>query len=448
MPTFIHRGWRDILGMNARMIEYITKSNSPSAIRLANNKLMTKKALQKAGLSTPRLFATVKNRSELRHVRWTRLPSSFVLKPNSSSGGGGIVVIFGRNKQGNWVKADKSEVFIPALREHILDILDGNFSKSSVPDTAFFEQRVKIHADLKTYSVKGIPDIRVIVYNQVPVMAMLRLPTEESGGKANLHMGGIGVGIDLSLGTTTTAILHHRLIARTPHNRLPLGGIRIPFWNDILLLASRASQACGLNYVGVDIAIDRDDGPLVLEVNARPGLDIQFANLAPLKSRLKRVEGLKTKSIEKKIQIAKNLFGDDLEQEIEEAFGQTVLGIEEHIVIFDQEGSQHSLLAKVDTGAYRTTIDEGVAKRIGIDKPIIIHKGVRGALGTQTRPVIGLTMILRNKNIKTEVSMVDRSHMKYDMILGRRDLKGFLVNPGKIRLSEDRQSLDTKTGML
>lgn len=433
MAPFIHKGWGNILGMNARMIDYIRKANSPSAIRLANNKLATKKALQKAGLATPRLFSVIKNRSELKYFRWTRLPSSFVLKPTSSSGGSGIVVVFGRNKQGNWVKANKSEIFIPELREHILDILDGNFSKSSVPDTAFFEQRVKIHAELKPYSIKGIPDIRIIVYNQVPVMAMLRLPTEESEGRANLHMGGIGVGIDISLGITTTAILHHRLILSVPHTRLPLAGIRIPFWNEILLLASRASTACELNYVGVDIAIDRDDGPLVLEVNARPGLDIQFANLAPLKSRLKRVEGLAKKSIEKKIQLAKNLFSEELEQEIEEVSGHTVLSIEEKVIILDQEGRQHSLLAKIDTGAYRTTIDEGIARKIGIDKPIIIHKDVRGALGTQTRPVIALSMTLRNKVITTEASIVDRSHMKYDMILGRRDLRGFLVNPSKLR---------------
>lgn len=431
--ALVHTGWGDILGMNARMVNYIRKANSPSAIRLANNKLATKKALQKAGLATPRLFSVIKNRSELQQFRWTRLPSSFVLKPTSSSGGGGIIVIFGRNKQGNWVKADKNEVLIPSLREHILDILDGNFSKSSVPDTAFFEQRVKIHVDLKPYSVKGIPDIRVIVYNQVPVMAMLRLPTEESAGKANLHMGGIGVGVDLSTGLTTTAILHHRLITAFPNTRLPVSGIRVPFWNEILLLASRASSACNLNYVGVDIAIDREDGPLILEVNARPGLDIQFANLAPLKSRLKRVEGLGSKSIEKKIQLAKNLFSEELEQEIEEVSGHTVLGIEEKVIIHDHEGRQHSLLAKVDTGAYRTTIDEQVARTIGVDKPVIVHKGVRGALGTQTRPVVALSMMLRNKHIKTEASIVDRSHMKYDMILGRRDLQGFLVNPSKLR---------------
>ncbi len=425
--------WKDILGMNSRMIDYIVKANSREAIRIANNKLATKKTLQKNGIATPRLFAVIRSRTELKKFRWTKLPSSFVLKPTSSSGGSGIIVIFGRNKKGNWIKANKTELFIQELREHILDILDGNFSKGNVPDTAFFEQRVKIHGDLKPYSVRGIPDVRVIVYNQVPVMAMLRLPTEESGGRANLHMGGIGIGIDLATGITTNGIQNRQIVDRIPHNRLPVAGLQIPYWDEILLLACRASVACGLNYVGVDIAIDREDGPLILELNARPGLDIQFANLAPLKSRLKRVEGLKFKSLEKKIQLAKNLFGGELEHEIEELSGHTMLGIEEKVIVFDKEGKQFPLLAKVDTGAYRTTIDEKIARKLGLDRQIIAHKEIRGALGKQTRPIVALSFLLRKKHISTEVSLIDRSHMKYDIILGRRDLKGFFVNPSKFR---------------
>ncbi len=427
------KSWKDILGMNSRMIDYIIKANPRESIRIANNKLATKKILQKNGIPTPRLFATIRRKSELTSFKWTRLPPSFVLKPNSSSGGGGIAVIFGRNKKGNWVKADKSEMFAPELRGHILDILDGNFSKGNVPDTAFFEQRVKIHADLKPYSIKGIPDIRVIIYNQVPVIAMLRLPTKESGGRANLHMGGIGVGIDIATGTTTTAIQNRQPIDKIPHNRLPIAGVQIPHWDEILLLACRASLACGLNYVGVDIAIDREDGPLILEVNARPGLDIQFANLAPLKSRLKRVEGLKPKSLEKNIRLAKNLFGGEIEHEIEEISGHTILAIEEQVIVFDREGKQFPLLAKVDTGAYRTSIDENIARKLGVDRPIIIQKDVRGGLGKQTRPIVALSFLLRTRKIATEVSLVDRQHMKYDMILGRKDLRGFFVNPNKLR---------------
>jgi len=35
----------------------------------------------------------------------------------------------------------------------------------------------------------GLPDIRIICFNMVPVIAMLRIPTELSDGKANLHSG-------------------------------------------------------------------------------------------------------------------------------------------------------------------------------------------------------------------------------------------------------------------
>lgn len=423
--------WGDILGMNARTLEYIRKHNTREATRLANNKLATKKVLQTSGLPTPRLFSVIRHPQELKKFRWTKLPPSFVLKPNSASGGGGIMVIFGRNKKGNWVKADKSEVFIPELRNHVFDILDGNFSKSNVPDVAFFEQRIKVHPDLKTYSVKGIPDIRILVYNLVPVMAMLRLPTAESGGRANLHAGGIGVGIDLSLGLTTSAIQRGHVIDMMPGTRLPLAGIRLPHWNEILLLAARAAQAVGLHYAGVDIAIDREDGPVVLEINARPGLDIQFANSAPLKSRLQRVEGLKTKSLEKKIRLSQTLFGGEIEQEIEDISGRTIVGITEDIMLHDSEGTPHPLTAKIDTGAWRTTIDEGIAKQLGIDRPIIEHRFVRGALGRQERPIIAVSLQLKGHPIKTNVFVANRGHLNFPMIIGRRDLKGFLVDPLK-----------------
>src|SRR5688572_25342311 len=138
----------DVLGLNARSLHYTKRANSREAIRLANNKLATKQALQKAGIPTPRLFAKIRTRAELRRFRWTRLPASFALKPNNASGGGGIIVIYGRNKKGNWVKANGEEMFIQDLNNHIIDILDGNFSTNNIPDTAFFEQRIKIDTTL------------------------------------------------------------------------------------------------------------------------------------------------------------------------------------------------------------------------------------------------------------------------------------------------------------
>ncbi|MFH1354239.1 MAG: sugar-transfer associated ATP-grasp domain-containing protein [bacterium] len=430
MAKSIHKQAGQVLGFNARALKYTTRDSETRATAIARDKLASKRILQKAGLPTPRLYASISSRQELKRFRWTKLPSSFVLKPRSAYGGGGIVIIFGRNKKGNWVKADKTEVFIPELKKHALDILDGNFSPSNVPDTVFFEQRIKNHPDLKQHSYRGIADIRIIVYNLVPVMAMLRLPTIESHGRSNLHAGGIGVGVDLARGVTTNAIHHGQPIETLPNRRLSLAGLLIPHWPAILLTSVKAAQAVNLPFAGVDIAIDRDDGPLILEINARPGLDIQLANMTPLRSRLARVDDLTVTSPAKGVQIGKNLFGSDMEQEIEDLTGRPVLNVTESVQIIAADGTPHLLTSKIDTGAWRTTIDTSLASQLGLNTKIITHNKVRGALGKQERPIIDLPLTLRDKPIKTRAYLTDRSHMKYPIIIGRRDLKGFLVNPG------------------
>jgi alpha-L-glutamate ligase-like protein len=420
-----------VLGQNARALWYTEKVNTSQEIKLAKSKLATKRALQKAGLPTPRLFAVIRSHQELKRFKWTKLPGSFVVKPNSSYGGGGIIVVFGRNKKGNWITAEQTEIFIPQLINQVLDILDGNFSQGNIPDTALFEQRVKNHPDLKHYSVRGIPDIRILAYNYIPVMAMLRLPTLASRGKANLHAGGIGVGIDLAQGMTTTAIHHGRLIEILPGTQSRLGGIRLPHWKETLLIATKAAQALGLHFAGVDIALDREEGPVVLEINARPGLEIQLANMAPLRSRLRRIEGLTIHNPEKRVQLGQSLFSSELEHEIEDISGRTILGIIEPVEIMDSNGNPHTIMAKVDTGAWRTTIDNSLAQSFGLHTNIIEERNVWGALGQQTRPVIELSLVLHNHPIKTKAFLADRSRLNYDMIIGRRDLKGFLVDPTK-----------------
>jgi alpha-L-glutamate ligase-like protein len=418
-----------VLSLNARALQY-THRNSQEAIQIANKKLATKRRLQTAGIPTPRLFAQIATRSDLQRFAWTKLPSSFVIKPNSAYGGGGIMVIFGRNRKGNWVKADKTEIFIPALRAHLLDIIDGNFSRGNIPDLALFEQRVKNHPTLKPYCVRGLPDIRVLLYNHIPVMAELRLPTEESGGRANLHAGGIGVGLDLATGRTTTAIQYDRLIETLPGSRLPLAGLVLPYWSDILLIAIKASQVIGLNYTGIDVTIDRDDGPLVLEVNARPGLSIQLANMTPLLSRLRRIEDLTVGSPEHSLQLATNLFAQNA-HDLPPSSAKKILGIEESVDIIGADGQTHSVLAKIDTGAYRTALDTALAKKLGLHQPVLHHKEIRAASGQQLRPIINLSFRLRGHLLKTKASLTNRSHMTYDIIIGRRDLKDFLVDPNR-----------------
>ena len=139
------------------------------------------------------------------------------------------------------------------------------------------EYRVKFDDAFKQISFKGVPDIRVIVVKGLPVFAMLRLPTAASDGKANLHRGGVGVGIDIATGVTTHAIQFNRAVDAHPETGAALTGVQTPHWPRILEMASQSYDMTQLGYLGVDVILDRDKGPMLLELNARPGISIQLA---------------------------------------------------------------------------------------------------------------------------------------------------------------------------
>ena len=423
---------KNILGINARNITYLRPSNSLRAIRIADNKLLAKKILAKNGLPVLQTYAVIKTIDELNQFDWISLPSTFTLKPNKGLGGEGILVIYGKKKKPpySWVKADKKLVAEKDLENHVLNILEGNFSRTNLSDIAFFEERIKLLKLFKPYSYRGIPDIRVIVYNSVPVMAELRLPTRESGGKANLHLGGIGVGIDMGTGITTTAIQNDKIIEYIPKTRLSLRGIQIPEWEEILQLAINAQKITKIGFLGIDIVIDREKGPIILELNARPGLSIQIANLSPLNERLQRVKGLEVKTVKKGVKLAQDLFGGEIEEELEEISGRKVIGINEPIEILDIDKNRYPTIAKIDTGAYRTTICQGLAKELKIDQ-VIGRKKVRSALGSEERALINFSFYLDKRLVGTEAFMATRDELKYDIIIGRKDLKRFLVDPAK-----------------
>lgn len=473
MLSWIRRS-RSILGMNARNIEYVRPYNKAAGKRLADEKLRCKMALKKNALPVSKLLAKIGSHTELDHFDWNTLPESFALKPNRGFGGEGIMVVYARKKGRDdaWVKADGSVITIADMKSHIENILDGTFSLSNRPDTAFFEERLKLLKLFKPYTWKGIPDIRIIVFNHVPIMAMLRLPTKDSGGKANLHQGALGVGIDMANGVTTTAVVGKgKRIEYVPDSRLLLSGLRIPHWKDILTMAVRAQEISGLGYLGADIAIDRDQGPVILELNARPGLSIQLANMAGLKERLNRVEGLKIKNIAHGVRVGMNLFGGEIEEGIEEISGKHVIGSIEKIKLIGKDGKEVELEAKIDTGADSSAIDRVLAEELGygdalsyfdtIEKvsPTNQEEGeklrvelkkkylrsdqpdlkdivfVYASNGISMRPKVGLTLIIDGQEILANPTVVDRSSLKYRAIIGRRNLGSFLVDVSKKKSS-------------
>ena len=126
---------RLVLGMNARNLLYVRPYNPKEARKIADDKMLSKKALMKSNLPVPNLIARIRSLKELETFDWDQLPYSFVLKPNRGLGGEGIVVVYGRNKKtGNWVKADKREVTVEDLKLHIRNIFEGTYSLSNQPD--------------------------------------------------------------------------------------------------------------------------------------------------------------------------------------------------------------------------------------------------------------------------------------------------------------------------
>jgi alpha-L-glutamate ligase-like protein len=200
------------------------------------------------------------------------------------------VVIGGRTEEGGYIKSSGAVLSPGALQYHVSNILNGLFSLGGVTDKAIIEYRVHIAPLFQNIAYQGVPDIRLIVYHGVPVMAMLRVPTKQSDGKANLHAGGIGIGISIQTGRTTGGIWRGQFIDVHHDTGARLEGIAIPDWRKMLELAARFDGMLGLGYIGVDLVIDEHLGPMLLEVNARPGLAIQVANRTGIKPRLRLVD--------------------------------------------------------------------------------------------------------------------------------------------------------------
>lgn len=99
---------------------------------------------------------------------------------------------------------------VHSLKKHCQDILTGYFSVSGGRDQVIIEQKIVLDDHIAILGTYGLPDIRVIVYNKIPLVAMLRIPSKYSDGKANLHQGAYAAGIDLGTGEITHLFARNR----------------------------------------------------------------------------------------------------------------------------------------------------------------------------------------------------------------------------------------------
>ncbi|MDL0430323.1 alpha-L-glutamate ligase-like protein [Marinobacter sp. TBZ242] len=282
-----------MLNMNRRNVDYIARYNSRESYPLVDNKLRTKLVVAEYDVRTPRLLQVVRQQHEIPHFRQMADDlNGFAIKPAKGSGGKGITVITGRDGD-EYIKASGARVSAPYLERHLSNILAGLYSLAGTPDVAIVENLVESIPALARYSFQGVPDIRIVVFQGYPVMAMLRLATTASDGKANLHQGAVGVGLNIANGHSLNAVQFNRPITLHPDTGLALENIAIEDWQEMLVMASRCYEATGLGYMGVDLVVDVNEGPLLLELNARPGLAIQMANGRGLLPRLRQIESLR-----------------------------------------------------------------------------------------------------------------------------------------------------------
>ncbi len=476
--------YKEILGINRRNQEYIRPYNPPSAKEIADNKILTKRILAREGIRTPEVYKLIRSKDQLRFLDWDSLPKSFVIKPNQGTGGNGIIIFYGKKKGENaWIRPNGAVMTKNDITLHIENILEGRFSMGNRKDIAIIEERIKTDPVLKQYSYKGVPDIRIICFNGVPIMAMTRIPTKRSNGTANLHSGAICAGIDIATGITTYAMQMNtsslfpdiyediESTSDLKENKI-LSGIKIPNWDKMLEIALRCQKASKLGYVGVDIALDVEKGPIVFELNARPGLGIQVANKAGLRWRLEKVKDIHIKSIKHGIRIAKELFGGEVEESIEAISGRKVVSITEKILVFrkmlrkkrSQEEEKEMARAFMDTSILTSRISETFANRIGfIDTTKYFHslevpKSFTSLKDAQeyiernnqrmtleqnikrvakivddgiikVRPVVDLKIKIAGEVKDIEVVIIEES--EYHLIVGREELKGYLIDTSK-----------------
>lgn len=422
----------EILGMNARQQHY-NVLNKSAAKSFTSSKYATKVLMDNKGIPTAKVYGFLATNEDVNDFDWQSLEKNFVIKPTNGNAGKGVLIIRKQHAdKKRWTDTVGHTWTLEDIKLHCYDILEGQYSTYGPNHNVIVEERVPIHPTFSKYAYRGTPDIRVIVFNHVPTMAMLRLPTKESEGRANLHQGAIGVGIDMATGITTHAITGAgQELQFLPDTKKKLNGIRIPEWKKLLTVAVRAADAAELAFCGVDLFIHEEKGPLVVELNANPGLSIQLANNAGLRRRLERVQDLNVLNAEHGVRIGQSLFAESFADKIKAEEGLVILNPKEKIEVFDVDRDKHEVLSLMNTGRFRSAIAKNLAEELGLIE-IDDLLWFQSESDETKSPVIEVTVKIKDRKIETAM-VVSKSLNKsaYKIEIGRNDLHGFLVGETK-----------------
>ncbi len=407
-----------LLWQNARNLNYIKEYNTKFARRLADSKLKTKDFLNTNSIAVPKTIEIIASHKQINNNIFDRLEPPFVIKPNGWFWGKWILIFDKKDSNWNYITNDRQSFSKKDLLLHFSNILDWFYSISWNRDKVMIEKKIELDEEIELLGNFWLPDIRIITFNMVPIMAMLRVPTKQSKWKANLHAGACWVWIDIWTGKLTFITSKWKIIKSIP-GIWDVRGLKLPKWDIALALAVKVQQVTKIWYIGCDIVLDKRDGPLILELNIRPGLDVQIANMAPLKDRLQKVEWIFVNSVEKWVRLWRDLFSWDIEEKIKNITWKKVLWAREYMH-FNYNQKKYKYLADVKPSNIKSYIDKNFAINVlNIDK-IFIDKWF-----------IKLEIYLLWEEKKTK--FIIRDLWNVNILLWLNSLRGFLLDPFKYK---------------
>jgi len=410
-----------LLWQNARNLTYIKWGNFKLAKKLADSKLTTKKFLARHNIAVPETLQIIKKHSEVQIEKIKSFTPPFVVKPNNWYGWKWILIIDEIDASGSFI-TNSGEKYTPErLAEHFIYVLDWFYSLSGWRDTVIIEKKIVLTKEIELLWKFGLPDLRIVAYNKVPVMAMIRIPTAESDGKANIHGWACAAWIDIGSGRLTYISSKWKLVKSVPGIG-DVRGIIIPEWDKILSLAVWVQIATGIKFLGCDVVLDEKDGPLLLEINVRPGLEIQNVNLAPLKTRLDKIEWVDVWSIEKWVRIGRDLFSWDIEEKITSLSWKKVLWAKEYLTIFHEEKKLNYMCD------IRISNNESYVSKSFVED--ILHVNI----WEKTRLKLECEILGIKKSIAFKISELEDDK---NLTLWKNSLKWFLIDPFKYKKWEN-----------
>ena len=388
------------------------------ARKLADSKLKTKEFLKSKWVPVPKTLAVLSKHEQVTLEKVIELEPPFVVKPNNWFGWKWIIVVDDVDASGNFV-ANTGDTYTPEqMKIHLLNVLDGFFSLSWSRDKAIIEKKIVITKEVQVLWTFWLPDVRIIVFNMVPVMAMMRIPTKESWWKANVHGGACWVWVDIWT-WRLTYVTHHSKIVKSIPWIWDVRWLVLPHWDQMLEMAVRVQKETSIWYLWCDIVLDDVEWPLLLEMNIRPWLEVQVANMWRLKDRLERVEWLFVNSVEKWVRLWRDLFSWDIEEKIRNLSWKKVVGWKEYVSI-SYNKKNHKYIADVRPGSQLSVLDKTFAEEIlQLSEKELEQKHI----------VLEWIILGEKKSIKFAIKEIEWAKI----LLWLNTLKWFLMDPFKYK---------------